>query len=86
MPCLSGQYEGAGPIPCQTEFALTWGQPPLVTFSDTFSVAASVFPWRRREGVREGNKGSLQTFQVEGGEAQISDEGAGPALGSLLER
>lgn len=57
-----GPFHGVG---SQTAFALTWGQPPLVTFSDTFSVAAYVFPWRRREEVREGKKGSLQNLPGE---------------------
>lgn len=45
----------------QTTFALTWGQPPFVTFSDTFSVAASHFQWKRDKvtGVR---KGGLQNL------------------------
>lgn len=57
-----GPFHGVG---SQTEFALTWDQPPLVTFSDTFSVAASVFPWRRGDEVREGKRGSFQNLPGE---------------------
>lgn len=49
-------------IGSQTTFALTWGQPPFVIFSDTFFVEASPFQWREREEVRGVKKGSLQNL------------------------
>lgn len=41
----AGRFQGVG---SWTAFALTWGQPSFVTFSDTFSAAAASFQWSGR--------------------------------------